>query len=338
MICMKDKRKMRMYTTYNKKSLNLMILEILEEYSDCDHRLTQQDIIKLLKYNYETECDRRSVKNNILSLIEWGYDISINDGYYLVEREFEDAELRMLIDSVLFSRTISDKQAKELIEKLRKKGNRYFSAKVSHICHVHDLQHTDNKQSVFNLDVINDAISEKKKISFIYNCYDVDGKLHPRREKPYIVNPYQLVANNGRYYLVGNYDKYDDVSHYRIDKMTDIEMLDETAKKMELVEGLENGLNLPKHMAEHIYMFSGQSVAVKLKVKKSLMDELVDWFGKEFRVIEERADELLVRVVCNENAMFFWALQYGSYVEVMEPASLRERMKDAIEGMLEKYE
>ena len=90
-----------MYATANKKMLNMLILDILKEYSDENHKLTQQEIIRLLKANYDMECDRRSVKNNILYLKELGYEISMDDGYYLMRREFEDAELRMLIDSVL---------------------------------------------------------------------------------------------------------------------------------------------------------------------------------------------------------------------------------------------
>jgi hypothetical protein len=115
-----------MYATGNKKMLNMLILDILREYSDENHKLTQQEIIRLLKSNYDMECDRRSVKNNILCLKEMGYDISMESGYYLVQREFEDVELRMLIDSVLFSKQLTQKQAKELIQKLCKQGNRYF--------------------------------------------------------------------------------------------------------------------------------------------------------------------------------------------------------------------
>ena len=112
-----------MYGTGNKKMLNMLILDILKDYSDTEHRLTQQDIIKTLELNYGMKCDRRSVKNNILSLKEMGYDISVENGYFLIEREFEDSELRMLIDSVLFSKTISRKQAKTIIDKLRKMSN-----------------------------------------------------------------------------------------------------------------------------------------------------------------------------------------------------------------------
>lgn len=208
----------------------MLILEILKEYSDQEHRLTQQEIIRLLKSNYDMDCDRRSVKNNVMCLKELGYEISMEDGYYLLEREFDDAELRMLIDSVLFSKNLTQKQAKTLIEKLKGMGNRYFSAKVNHVSNLPELHHGDNKQLMYVLDTINEAISQHKKISFVYNKYGSDFKLHPKREEKYVVNPYQMVANNGFYYLIGNYDKYDDISHYRLDKMTCVEMLTEKMK------------------------------------------------------------------------------------------------------------
>ena len=327
-----------MYATGNKKMLNMLILEILKEYSDQEHRLTQQEIIRLLKSNYDMDCDRRSVKNNVMCLKELGYEISMEDGYYLLEREFDDAELRMLIDSVLFSKNLTQKQAKTLIEKLKGMGNRYFSAKVNHVSNLPELHHGDNKQLMYVLDTINEAISQHKKISFVYNKYGSDFKLHPKREEKYVVNPYQMVANNGFYYLIGNYDKYDDISHYRLDKMTCVEMLTEKVKPQNQVTGLEQGLNLPKHMAEHIYMFSGESVAINMLVDETIISELVDWFGNDFYVIEKRRNnQVLVRLKCNEQAFFYWALQYGPYVEVLEPVSLRSKIAEAVSEMNEKY-
>lgn len=327
-----------MYATGNKKMLNMLILDILKEYSDQDHRLTQQEIIRLLKSNYDMECDRRSVKNNVFCLKELGYEISTEDGYYLMERDFDDAELRMLIDSVLFSKNLTQKQAKSLIEKLKGMGNRYFPVKINHVSNLPELHHGDNKQLMYALDTINEAISQKRKISFIYNEYGVDFKLHPKREERYIVNPYQMVANNSFYYLIGNYDKYNNISHYRLDRMTCVEMLPDKVKPQNQIEGLENGLNLPKHMAEHIYMFSGDSVPIKMIADKSILNELIDWFGKDFRIDEtENHNQIMIRLTCNEYAFFYWALQYGPYVEVLEPASLRSKIADTISEMNDKY-
>ena len=326
-----------MYATGNKKMLNMLILEILRQYSDEEHSLTQQEIIKLLDKNYGMECDRRSVKNNILSLKEMGYDIAMDKGYRLLSREFDEAELRLLIDSVLFSKSISTRQANGLIKKIRGLASRFFNAKVSHVSNLPELNRTINKQAMYSLDTINDAISAKKKIEFVYNEIGTDFKLHPKREWTSKVNPYQIVANNGRFYLIGNYDKYDNVEHFRIDKMTDVRILNEKCKPMNKVPELEKGLNLPKHMAEHIYMFSGESGPVKIKTTPDIMSELVDWFGMDIKVLENKEEYIIVKVNCNYSAMRYWALQYGPYAEIISPESLRKRLKEDIIKIYEKY-
>ena len=330
-----------MYATGNKKMLNMLILEILRNYTDEDHSLTQQEIIKLLELNYGMDCDRRSVKNNVLSLKELGeecgFEISMEKGYRLISREFDDAELRILIDSVLFSKSISTRQAKDLIKKIRNLASKYFNAKVSHVCNLPEFNRTINKQAMYSMDVINDAIAEKRKINFIYNDIGTDFKLHPRREEPYVVNPYQIVANNGRFYLICNYDKYDNVAHFRIDRMTDVHELEEKIKPMKEVPELDGRLNLPKHMAEHIYMFNGPSSAIKLATTADMMSDLVDWFGTDFKILEQDGDKIVVRLNCNEKAMRFWALQYGPYVEVLGPESLRKQVKTDIAAMSKKY-
>ncbi len=326
-----------MYATGNKKMLNMLIIEILRMYTDEQHSLTQQDIIKLLDKNYGMPCDRRSVKANVLSLCEMGYDIDMNNGYRLLSREFDDSELRILIDSVLFSKSISTKQAKDLITKIQGMASNYFNAKVSHVCNLPELHRTINKQAMYGLDTLNDAIAAKHQVSFMYNDVGTDYKLHPRWNMRYVVNPYQIVACNGRFYLIGNYDKYDNVSHFRIDKMTDVEKLESKAKPMKKVEGLEHGLNLPKHMAEHVYMFSGPTVNVKMETTRDVFSDITDWFGTDVKIVEEDEDRLVLRVSCNENAMRYWALQYGPSVEIIEPESLRARIISDIQDMQKRY-
>ena len=329
---------MNVYAANNKKMINMLILDILKEYTDSEHRLTQQEIIDLLHRNYGAECNRHSIRNNIQSLKDMGYEIYTQRGCYLMEREFDDAELRMLIDSVLFSKNLSATQAKRLIEKLEGFGNRYFHAKVSHVANLPELFHSDNKQVMLGLDTLNDAIDERKKVSFIYNRYETDFKLHAKRKDPYIVNPYQLIANNGRYYLIGNYDKYDNISHYRIDRMTSVTMLDESAKPKKEIKEFSQGWSLPKHMAEHIYMYSGESVTVKFITDTNLMDDLVDWFGKDFRVKEDGNGKMLVTLKCNEQAIRYWALQYSEHIEIIEPERLRCSIREALKKVLAKYD
>ena len=326
------------YGLQDKKALNMLILEILEQYTDSDHPLTQMEIVDLLEKNYGVPCTRQTVKNNLMLLGEMGYEISMEGGICLMSRQFENAELRMLIDSVLFSRTLSGKQAKQLIEKLTGLGNKYFRAKVKHVCHLPKLIHSDNKQVLLNLDVLNDAIEQGRKVRFTYNSYGKDFQLHPRRKKPYIVNPYQMLANQGRYYLLCSYDTSNRLSHYRLDYMTKLEMLDAKVEPMDQMEDFVQGYSLPKHMAEHIYMFSGPSVQVKMRVSEHMMGALIDWFGKEFRIVQEDADKLIVSVACNKLAMRYWALRYGEYAEILEPESLRDDIREVVDCMASSYQ
>ena len=325
------------YGLQDKKALNMLILEILEQYTDSDHPLTQMEIVDLLEKNYGVPCTRQTVKNNLMLLGEMGYEISMEGGICLMSRQFENAELRMLIDSVLFSRTLSGKQAKRLIEKLTGLGNKYFRAKVKHVCHLPKLIHSDNKQVLLNLDVLNDAIEQGRKVRFTYNSYGKDFQLHPRRKKPYIVNPYQMLANQGRYYLLCSYDTSNRLSHYRLDYMTKLEMLDAKVEPMDQMEDFVQGYSLPKHMAEHIYMFSGPSVQVKMRVSEHMIGALIDWFGKKFRIVQEEADKLIVSVACNKLAMRYWALRYGEYAEILEPESLRDEIREVVDCMVSFY-
>ncbi|MCR5833782.1 MAG: WYL domain-containing protein [Selenomonadaceae bacterium] len=335
-----------MYGTGTKKMLNIMILKILEKHSDEEHTLTQKKIVELLDKEYGMNCDRRSVKANIISLKEMGYDIHLPDdddeqrnpkNNIYICHEFEEAELRLLIDSVLFNKNLSRMQAKHLISKLQGLASKYFDKKINHVYNLPELQHSDNKQIALNLDTLNNAITEKKKVSFVYNSYGTDFKLHPRRERLYIVSPYQMAWSNGHYYLISNTEEYDTISQYRIDKITNMNILDEDVKPKEKIPAFVNGFNLPKHMAENIYMFGGKSIWVKFWTTETMMDNLIDWFGKNFNIMENNDGKILIGVKVNAMAMRYWALQYGESIEVIEPKYLRDKVRDAAKKIVETH-
>ena len=253
-----------------------------------------------------------------------------------MERDLEDEELRWLIDAVLFSKAMTASQAQRLIKKLERFGTKYFEPKVSHVRTTPNIPRTKNAHVMMNVSAINDAIDMKKKISFRYNSYGTDFKLHDKG-RDYKANPYQMIAANGYYYLLSNLDVYDNIAYFRIDKITNVRILDEKVKPMKQVKGLENGLDLPKHIAEHIYMFTGASKTVKLRCRKEAADAIADWFGRDVRVLAQDDDGFTVQLTCNLNAMYYWALQYGHLVEVLEPAELRAEIKEAIDEMAKRY-
>lgn len=147
-----------------------------------------------------------------------------------------------------------------------------------------------------------------------------------------------MVANNGRYYLIGNYDKYDNISHYRMNRITGVRILEEKRKSQRELPEKNCIIDFPKHMAEHIYMFSRESVWIELVTTEDMMNELIDWFSRGIVILNHNRDgKIKAGVQCNEDAAFFWTLQHGSYVEVMEPKRLRIRVTEAVRGMYDKY-
>ena len=178
--------------------------------------------------------------------------------------------------------------------------------------------------------------------AFSYNYFDVDKKLHPRKgedgkERKYLINPYQMVATNGKYYLICNYDKYSDVVNFRLDRITGIKLLETPVKPMKEVRGLQNGLDLPKHMAEHIYMFSGDSIWVTFRARRDLVSDVIDWFGKDVRFSDITEDEVTVKVKVNEEAMKLWALQYSRYITVVSPIELVDEIRGNLQESLRRY-
>ena len=176
-----------------------------------------------------------------------------------------------------------------------------------------------------------------QQVAFTYNEYGTDKKLHPRRDRKYIVNPYQMAATNGRYYLIGNYDKYDNLANYRMDRITNIRLLDTPIKPKEQVEDGKQ-FSLPKHMAEHLYMFSGESIPVTFRMKKVILNDVIDWFGTEITFFNETEDEVTARVTVNWSAMRYWARQYCGTVKLLSPPDLVETVKSDLRWALEQYE
>lgn len=344
-----------MYTEQPKNLMILYILDILKNRSDADHRLSQQDILLILKNDYAMSADRKAVKRNLMNLIDFAYPIEysqitrknkaaeevtlMTDWYY--EHEFSQPELRLLIDSLLFSKHVPNTHCQDLIGKLEVLSSRYFKSNARHILNVTENQPT-NHELFFTIEVLDEAITLNRQVCFQYNDYDVDMKLHPRTNqtgnaREYIINPYRMVTANGRYYLICNYDKYNNVSYYRLDRITGIQVLDKAIKPIRNLLGMQSGLDLPKHMAEHIYMFSGESVWVTFIAERWLVSEIIDWFGKGVNFSDITEKEIKVKVQVNEEAMKRWALQYALHVKVIEPQRLRDSVYSNLQEAIANY-
>ncbi len=321
----------------SKKTLIFRIYQILEEYSNEKHPLTQQDIIDILLRDYGVECERKAVSRNISYLKEIGFDIESNKlGSYLATRQLEDSELRLLIDSVLGSRHINPTHSGQLIGKLIKIGGKYFKSHVKHVHSVNDWEKTSNKDFFLNVEIVDDAIEQGRKIKFDYNRIGLDKKLHVTEK--HVASPYQMVLHNQRYYVMLKDDKRDNMSFYRLDKITNMEIINEVCTPLKSVKGYEKGINYRAISTSMPYMYNDEQKFVTLKCLNFMTDEICDWFG--YDVVFKKLDEehFSVTVKSSERAMLYWVLQYNTNVEVLAPESLRQQVKDTLKASLAQYE
>ena len=316
----------------------IYIYRILQNYSDYDHPLTQQDIIDYLETDYNVTMERKAIKRNLTVLEEAGIEIDyLKKGCYLVSRSFMDSEIRMLIDGVLGSKYITVKQSKSLIERLARQSSKYFRPHISHVYAMEDWNKTDNQALFFNIELIDKAIEEKKQIHYDYNKFGLDKKLHKSSHQ--FVSPYQLILHNQRYYLMGYSAYWGNMIYHRIDHISNMSITDDPAYPIRSIKGYENGIDYKKLSSQLPYMYADDPVRIRFIADEAMLDQIVDWFGKDARINRDSAEKKLnVSITASPQAMKHWALQYLEHVEVLEPKELREDLAAVLEKGLQKYQ
>ncbi len=318
----------------------MYILRALKEYSDEDHPLRQVDIISKIKNNFDVTLDRKTVSRTIDSLVDMGIDIVKLDGggCYIADRELEPSEITYLIDAIFSSKSISSKQALNLSKKLSNMLSVYNRKKYNYMYKVEEVNRSDNKQLFYTIDQISEAIEAGKQVSFNYDRYYFDAEQKSKqKDKEYIVNPYFMVNNQGKYYLVCNYDYFDDISNYRIEQIKNIKILDTNVKPIERLKGCEKGLDKSKYINENIYMFNTETVTAKIKIHNPYsVNYVLEWFGKDTNIYKEN-DEIYATIRANETSLIYWCLQYGESVELVSPVSTRKEIRKIVEEMGRRY-
>lgn len=321
-----------------KKAALIRILQILERESDSEHPLTTSAIIKKLENDYGIILERKAVGRSIDVLNHADYDITTTPrGSFIAGRDFTDSELRLLIDGVLSSRHITANYSKQLIEKIMKLSNKYFSSHIKNVypVAVNDWSKSENAELFLNIEIVDKAIELGKRITFDYNRYDKHKKL--RLAKRHEVSPYQMILHNQRYFLMARNEYWGDVTYYRMDKITNVELSDSVATPLRDNDGYKNGIDYKKFSSSLPYMFSDDIERIIFKIDGEWMiDQIVDWFGFDFECTDKNG-ELYITVHASPCAMEYWAMQYLNYVEIVSPKSLREKISENIKAASKKY-
>ena len=300
--------------------------------------MTQEDIATKLENEYGIVIERKAISRNISLLKESGVEIeSRRAGSYLDRRDFEDSELHMLIDGVLSSKHITARHSKDLIDRICSLSNKYFRSSVKHIHSVNDWSKTDNQALFYNIELIDAAIEEGKQIHYDYNKYGIDKKLHKTSQQ--YVSPYLMILHNQRYYLMAYSEYWHNMVFHRLDRITNMTIIDRKATPIKNVPGYENGINYKELSSTMPYMYSDQPEHIDFISDEGIIDQIVDWFGNDVRIMKSNDEgKVRVSVKASPTAMEFWAMQYINHVEILSPEPLRIRMREVLNNGLKKYQ
>jgi predicted DNA-binding transcriptional regulator YafY len=320
----------------NQRMKLLYVMKILLDRTDAENMLTMQELIAALS-EYGIKAERKSLYSDMELLRHFGLDIesrkSKSVGYYIDDRDFELPELKLLVDAVQSSRFITPKKSTELIKKLTALASRPQAKQLKRQVIVADRPKPVNESIYYNIDAIHAAINMGCKISFRYFEYNTAKKrVYRKNGDAYCYTPVALCWNDDKYYLICYTPKYEDFTHYRVDRMSNVEVCAEKADKPD-----KEHFNLAQHSKRFFGMFTGELVAATLWFDNSLVNPVLDRFGSD-AVLYKRDDGFEIRTEVSDSPVFLsWVFQFGDKAEILAPESLRQSMAKLISDNAAKY-
>ena len=317
---------------YEKNGSVLYILNILKKHSDEEHLLSSNRISELIEEEYNVKLDSRKIRRDINLLIEnFNYDIETyqenNTGYCLrkdPEKDFELGELQTIIDTFSYSNFIPDKISESILNKCLSKMNKYEQSIYNDYKPSIKNTKTDNQEIINNIELINEAISKGKKITFDYYKYSIiNNKLVSEKvipNKPYIVSPYKISYSLQKLYLFCKKDGINEILKYRLDRMKNIEI---TNKKID-----DKYINeVDYEIKNNIAMYTGDSSPFEIECDITMLDTIIETFGKDIKVEKIDDNTFKTKVYSPEEGFKYFCLRNIETVKVLSPESFKKKIK-----------
>lgn len=304
----------------------LYIIKLLTESTDEKHPATTSDIISYLASN-GIHSERKSIYDDIEKLCDFGYDIiqvhsRLGGGYYMAARDFELAELKLLVDAVQSSRFITTRKSRELIKKLELLAGKHDAGKLQRQVYVAGRIKTENESIYYSIDTIHRAIQENKQIVFQYLDWNLKKELVLRPNGDKKVSPWALIWQDENYYMVAYDAKDDKIKHYRVDKMGKVELCEESREG----SAQYSQVDLAAYTNRTFGMYGGEEEIVSLQFPNRLIGVVLDRFGKDadIRPMTDRVFRVRTRVVVS-GQFFGWLAGIGREAVVIGPANVKEQ-------------
>lgn len=316
----------------------LYILKMLYEKSDENHPIRMDAIIAMLDRE-GIKAERKSIYNDMDTLRDFGYDIVLtkgkNGGYFLAYRDFDVAELKVLVDAVQASRFITTKKSKELIGKITKLAGENEAKNLKREVYVMNRIKSENESIYYNVDEIHRAIEQNKQITFQYLEYALDKQARPRKNgKIYQVSPRALAWNEEKYYLIAYDAEADCMKNYRVDKIKDIRIVDEARIILEK----DKMFDVAEYCNSAFGMYSGESEVLTVRFPESLIGVVIDRFGKDINVYTTEKGYFTVRLkVAISGQLFGWLTGLGPEVQIVSPRAVVDEYRKYLKSIIDGY-
>ena len=324
----------------NQKFKLYRLAQIMLELTDDEHFITMPEIIDELA-KYDVKADRKTLYNDLKDLSVLGIDVEGEPignryHYHVVGRTFELPELKLLVDAIQSSKFITVKKSNELIKKLETFAGKYDAQKLQRQVYVTGRIKAMNESIYYSVDAIHNAIANNKKIKFQYFQWNEKKEMRLRHDGAcYHISPWGLSWDDENYYLIGYDSKESKIKHYRVDKMININVSEETREGKELFKKLD----MADYAKKSFGMFGGKEQVVKLEVKNSLAGVIIDRFGKEVIMIPSDDEHFVVNVDVHVSRHFFgWVFSLGEDIRIIGPETIVEQMRTEAQRLLRQYE
>ena len=315
-------------------------MKIMQAKTDDEHSLTMPQIMDELA-KYDVTAERKSIYADFQDMTDkFGVEIikeqiGRETYYHVASREFELAEVKLLIDAIHSSKFITQTKSSELIAKIKSFVSEHQASQLQRQVFIQGRAKTMNETIYYNVDNLHKAIGENKKISFKYYRWDVSKKLVERNHGMiFTVSPWALTWHDENYYLVA-FDDYDKkIKHYRVDKMKQITVLDD---KRDGKAEFKN-FDLAAYSKMNFGMYSGRRETVKFEFNNYMVGVFFDRFGKDIpiRPVDEKNSETHVEVAISPQ-FFAWVMSLGDEVKVIGPDRVIDEAKSYVQRFLDRY-
>jgi predicted DNA-binding transcriptional regulator YafY len=252
--------------------------------------------------------------------------------YFVEDRSFSLPELKILIDAVHASSFITEKKSQELIEKLAALAGEHRAEVLKRNMVCFNTRKHSNEKILYNIDTLETAILAQKKVIFLYFDLDEHGQgVYRRGGHHYVVEPVALVFNEDNYYLSSYSSRHDSTSHYRVDRMDAVEIIDEAC--CEKAVALRD--QVASYTEQAFKMFSGQVEDVVLEFDRGLIGVVYDKFGESVKMIPSGEKKCIATVTVRISPVFWgWMFQFAGDMRIISPASVQEEYRQRAEKLL----